>query len=174
MPTEEDVVSPVMVAAVVAYDPDYVVTLGVTYQTLERLQPGHIRETLEKSGIASEDFDRLGAELAERVVMFENLETARKLLVDQVGSYRLITPATGGRTPTEEITHERVRTIHESSDRGPLIGLRSVLATSDPSVFGVSEHLDGTLGVAATDLPRGFRTMEMTIFRPRSRPAGNC
>lgn len=150
VPTEEDVVSPVMVAAVVAYDPDYVVTLGVTYQTLERLQPGHIRETLEKSRIASEDFDRLGAELAERVVMFENLETARKLLVDQVGSYRLITPATGGRTPTEEITHERVRTIHESSDRGPLIGLRSVLATSDPSVFGVSEHLDGTLGVAAT------------------------
>ncbi|MDV8055531.1 hypothetical protein, partial [Rhodococcus sp. IEGM 1343] len=31
-------------------------------------------------------------------------------------------------------------------------------------------YLDGI----PTDLPRGFRTMEMTIFRPRSRPAGNC
>jgi len=28
--------------------------------------------------------------------------------------------------------------------------------------------------LVGTDLPRGFRTMEMTIFRPRSRAAGNC
>lgn len=36
------------------------------------------------------------------------------------------------------------------------------------------KKLDRPAQRIGTDLPRGFRTMEMTIFRPRSRAAGNC
>ncbi|RYF58180.1 MAG: hypothetical protein EOO27_13350, partial [Comamonadaceae bacterium] len=153
-PEHDGRIAPVIRDAVVAYDPDYVVSYSYTVFDLDNLTPGTIDEILDKQNIEDmDDRSRLREDWSSQAVSNDAVARARRELVAACSSYRL--DHGSERADSDHRWHERIRTLSApvptapDTHHGPLTPIAKIRRPADPAPVSVSPALTGDFGVAA-------------------------
>jgi hypothetical protein len=151
VPHTNGIVDPVILRAVRAYDPDYVVSLPITFGHIEAISPGTIEAELTKldtGGYEQEAMESLRAQIAEMPLNITQDEAARKSVVDICSTYRM---ALGADSDIAD-WHERITTLTpDEGGHGPFTPLHLIAREASPR-FGARPELNTPLGLLLADL----------------------
>lgn len=146
VPHRRGVVDPIILRAVKAYDPDYVVTMPTTMGQHDTVYPGAIEAEIESQRAAGADADALEA-LRNQLPAFqlnaEDDQRARKAVVAACSPYRM---ALGGDADPNEWTERILILQADDSRNGPLTPIHLV-EPKQPPVFGAKASLNSPFGL---------------------------
>ncbi|EID75336.1 hypothetical protein W59_28091 [Rhodococcus opacus RKJ300 = JCM 13270] len=154
VPATDGNIDPRVRDAVIAYDPDYVVSYSYTVGDLDKLTPGTIEQMLDEQNIDDQDSrSRLRDDLRSTNVDDDVLARTRDAVVAACSSYRM----DNGSEPagSDHRWHEREPTLSAPGPTGPgshlgaLTPIDKIRRPSDPTPVSVSPALTGDIGVAA-------------------------
>lgn len=139
--------------AVVAYDPDYVVSSGYTVGDLDSLMPGTIEQWLEKQSVEEKHRPPLRDQLQTEFVDDDVVNRTRDAVVAACSSYRMDNGSEPGDSDHRWHEHEvwlHVPTPAASGTRsGALTPNDKVHQSADPVPMSATPALVGEFGVAA-------------------------
>ena len=151
VPHINGVVNATILRAVRAYDPDYVVTLPITFRALEEVHPGTIQcemDKLDTKGHAPEVIASLREQVAETRLNITQDEAARKSVVAVCSTYRM---ALGADSNIAD-WHERITDLSANADgQGPLMPLDTIPRIASPR-FGARPEINSPIGLILCDL----------------------
>ncbi|MDV6297425.1 hypothetical protein OCS65_28625 (plasmid) [Rhodococcus aetherivorans] len=153
VPATDGNVDPHVRDAVVAYDPDYVVSYSYTVGDLDKLTPGTIEKMLDEQNIDDQESrSRLRDDLRSMNVDDDVLARTRDAVVEASSSYRMDNSSEPG---DDYRWHERELSLSAPVPTGPgshlgaLTPIEKIRRPADPTPVSVSPTLTGDIGVAA-------------------------